>query len=225
MKAKKRNWKIYGLIMVLLLELFILPVPEAKADLYYTLENGGNLTLVNSAADRKYGYEMAFTDVSLYGVKPKIISSKKSVAKIKNNGGGLFTVIPKKAGTTKIKLTATVNRKKITRKATIKIVKFKQPFKTLKINGKNYTKKIKQSNNMTTIKTDKSKVKLNYKLKSDWKVLYSSFYNQGDYSVNTPKVKNGSTFSLDVNDTLIISMTLRNKKTHGEIMVSFNVSR
>ena len=125
MKAKKRNWKIYGLIMVLLLELFILPVPEAKADLYYTLENGGNLTLVNSAADRKYGYEMAFTDVSLYGVKPKIISSKKSVAKIKNNGGGLFTVIPKKAGTTKIKLTATVNRKKITRKATIKIVKFK----------------------------------------------------------------------------------------------------
>ena len=54
MKAKKRNWKIYGLIMVLLLELFILPVPEAKADLYYTLENGGNLTLVNSAADRKY---------------------------------------------------------------------------------------------------------------------------------------------------------------------------
>lgn len=65
MKAKKRNWKIYGLIMVLLLELFILPVPEAKADLYYTLENGGNLTLVNSAADRKYGYEMAFTDVSL----------------------------------------------------------------------------------------------------------------------------------------------------------------
>ncbi len=226
MKTKKRNWKIYGLIMVLLLELFILPAPEAKADLYYTLENGGKLTLVSSAADRKNGYETAFTDLPFDGLqgKPKITSSKKSVAKIKNEGGGLFVIMPKKAGTTKIKLTAKVNGKKVTRKATIKIVKFKQPFKTLKIGGKNCIKKVNQSYNMANIKTDKSKIKLNYKLKSGWKVLYSSAYKQGSYTGKSIKVKNGAAFPLGDNETYVISMSLRNKKTGEEISVLFNVS-
>lgn len=57
-----------------------------------------------------------------------------------------------------------------------------------------------------------TKIKLNYKLKSGWKVAASSVNKWGDYRQSDIKVKNGTTLSLQANDTYIVSMCLKNKR-------------
>lgn len=142
---RRKHLTTIGLILALVLSFVSYPALEVKADPSMGIKNGSKKTLINSAADRKEGYYIYFSDMPDSVKKIKVSNSKKSIATIKYFGYGMFTVKPKKAGTTKVTLTGTADGKKIMRRCTIKIVNFKQPFKSLKIDGKDYRKKIKSA--------------------------------------------------------------------------------
>lgn len=207
---RRKHLTTIGLILALVLSVVSYPALEVKADPSMGIKNGSKKTLINSAADRKEGYYIYFSDMPDSVKKIKVSNSKKSIATIKYFGYGMFTVKPKKAGTTKVTLTGTADGKKITRRCTIKIVNFKQPFKSLKIDGKDYRKKVKSSGNGIGVKTKKSKIKFNYKLNSGWKVV--------DAQTDGKKVKNGKTYSLPIGEQYVgIELYVKNKKT-GEIV-------
>lgn len=203
MKKGKKRLTILGLIMAMLIGVISYPALDVKAEEIY-VKNGNKITLIKSAQDKLY--TLYFTDVHGTVTKVKASSSKKSVATVEYFGYGLFYVRPKKAGSTKITINVIADGKKVTRKCTVKIVNFKQPFKSLKINGKSYTKKIKGSDN--TIYTKTSKFKFNYKLNPGWKVVHAWGY-RGSKVVN---LKSGKTYSQSE-----VRMSLKNKKT-GEII-------
>lgn len=207
---RRKHIAIIGIIMALIIGFVPYPASEVKADPSMSVKNGEKKTLINSAMDRKEGYYIYFSDMPDSVNKIKVSTSKKSVAAIKKLGYGMFTVKPKKAGTTKVTVTGTADGKKITRKCTIKIVNFKQPFKSLKIDGKNYSKKVKSSGNGIGVKTKKSKIKFSYKLNSGWKVV--------DARADGKKVKNGKTYSLPIEERYVgIELYVKNKKT-GEMV-------
>lgn len=214
---RRRHITTIGLILALVLSFVTYPASEVKADGAIGIKNGAKKTLINSAADRKWGYELYFSDMPDNVKKTKISVSRKSVAKVEYFGYKMFAVTPKKTGTLKVTITGVVNGKKIMRKCTIKIVKFKQPFKSLKIDGKDYHKKVKSSGNGIDVRTKKSKIMFNYKLNSGWKVV--------EARVGKKKVKNGKTYSLPMNEEYMgIELYVKNKKTKEIVNVSITVA-
>ena len=212
MMERRRHITTIGLILALVLSFVTYPALEVKADPSMGVKNGSKKTLINSAADRKEGYYIYFSDMPDSVKKVKVSVSKKSVIKVKYIGYGMFVVQPKKTGTSKVTVTGVADAKKITRKCTIKIVNFKQPFKCLKIDGKDYRKKVKSSGNGIGVKTKKSKIKFNYKLNSGWKVV--------DARADGKKVKNGKTYSLSIGEQYVgIELYVKNKKTGETVAV------
>lgn len=140
--------------------------------------------------------------------KIKIASSKKSVATAKSLGGGAFQITSKKAGTTNIKITATVNKKTVTYKGTIKVVNYENPFKTLKIDGKSYVSIFNKGFDLYT-ETASTKFKLGLKLKSGWKLKEAAYYpGNGSTKNYTKKFKNGAEIPVG-----FYSLLLQNTKT------------
>lgn len=201
-------------MLVFLFALMIAPVKNVKADDTVSVKNGFKQTVVYSKTDKKWGYNYCVTSVPDNAKKCKVTSSKKSVGTVENYGYGVFNFMPKKEGKTTITITGVVNGKTKKWKGTIRVVKFQQPFKVLKINGKSYLKKIKGSNNYCEMKTGKDKIRIDYKLQPGWKVVESY--------VNDEKVKSGKTYSKDENGSMVIYMTLKNRKRGEKIFFYFS---
>lgn len=216
MNKSKLKQRIQGMILIFLFTIIIFPAMTVRADDTICVKNGFKKTLVYSKYDKKYGYNFE-TDIPQNAKKCKVSSSKKSVATVENYGSGYFCLKPKKEGKTTVTVTGVVNGKTVKCKGTVRVVKFQQPFKTLKIDGKSYLKKLNASYNYLEIKTKKSKVKFSYKLQPGWKILESQ--------VNDGKVKNGKTYSIGEEEPLQIYILLKNKKSGEEIMTIFYVYR
>ena len=207
MGNKRMRQMIYGTVMVLFLGLIAYP-STAKADITYGVKNGFKKTVSCSAVDRENGYFLSASNIPAKAKKVKISLSKKSVGKVKSYGGGDFVFYPKKAGKTKITITAVVKGKKVKCKGTINVVKFKQPFKSLKVDGKDYSNNIKGSEGSAVeVKSNKSKAKVELNLKSGWKV--SKVYK------GEKKMKNRKSFTLKKGDG--IGVYVKNKKNNMEV--------
>lgn len=85
-------------------------------------------------------------------------------------GFAWIDITPKKIGKTKVTITANVNGKKITCKGTITIAKFQKGLSKLKIDGKNYLKKVKSRETIIYNKSNNKTFKLEYKLSPGWKI-------------------------------------------------------
>lgn len=60
---RRRHITTIGLILALVLSFVTYPVLEVKADPSMGVKNGSKKTLINSAADRKEGYYIYFSDM------------------------------------------------------------------------------------------------------------------------------------------------------------------
>ena len=134
--------------------------------------------------------------------KVKASSSKKSVIKTEVYEGDVYLTV-KKTGTA----TVTIKNKSThkTYKCTVKVVKYKNPFKVFRFAGKNVTKKFKTYHmGSTTVK--KAKAKLSIKPKSGWKIkkiIYSrSKYNskKDKYVGHKKAIRNNKTIKVSKTD-------------------------
>lgn len=236
-----RNW--LGLWMALFM-VCLFPQICAKADFQKTtVKNNFTKVLIYSGK-----YADPVTEPWVFDVnnlvkmkKVTVSSSQKSVVTVKkltdNTGafGGTagetacwcLQAEPRKAGTSKITIECTNARgKKVTYKGTIKVVKFVNPFKTLKIDGKSYLSKIKGDNCDIKVKSKAKKFKLNFKLKSGWKLIgtpkFEYFSDSGYKSVGA--FKNGKTYKLNKGDTYV-ALDLKNSKTKAVEKIYITVTR
>lgn len=216
MKNKKVYQKIFGVIMILFLGAIICPNTAYAKNKYvafvYDDYGTSKSTIVYSAKDKKYGYyyNIGFRYGTIKNVK--ISTSKPAVGKVKltKNGDGEFIFYPKKAGTTTVKVSAVVDGKKITKKKTIKVVKFTQPFKTLRIDGKNCLRQVKSSNTVFAVKTKNKNAKFSYTLNKGWEVETA-----WDDCIMMKKKKS---YGLTEYDRYLL---LKNKKTGVRVTVHF----
>lgn len=178
MKNKKQKWMCIVFLLFLGFSVVFpnITVKAKSEEGYIDIEKNFKQTITCSSADKKEGYFLGIDNVlPKNATEIKVTSSNKSVAGIrKGKWGANFYLKPKKTGTTRVVVSAVVGTEKVNYTGTVKVVNFKNPFKTLKINGKNYSKQVKGSNNYIEIK--KSKIKLNYKLKSGWKIESKDAY-------------------------------------------------
>ncbi|MDO4557145.1 MAG: hypothetical protein Q4B70_18700 [Lachnospiraceae bacterium] len=194
---------------------------EVKAGGGFGVTNKFKETVTLTKDNKGYGVAFDLVDVSNGSYKNiKVTSSKKSVATIEK--GGLneeIIVYPKKAGTTKITWTATDEKtnKEVKQTGTIKVVKFENPFSTLKIADKNYASKVKKDLSVISTKTGKTKLKLKYKLKKNWKLdkngSYFSTYDTSTGKSKIQSIKTGKTYTIKKNSWTSFQITLKNTKT------------
>lgn len=171
---KNKRLKLTGMIFLLFLSFAVVfPGITAKAESgsgYLVIEKNSKQTVTCSAVDKKVGYLLDIHNILPKNAKKiKVTSSRKSVASIrKEKWGDCFFLKPKKTGTTKLTISAVAGKKKVKYTNIVKVVNFRNPFKALKINGKSYLKQIKGASNYINI--ENSKIKLDCKLKSGWKI-------------------------------------------------------
>ena len=208
--------------------LSILPVQKVKAggaDKY--VKNNFKETVINDKND----YIFTLQEPLIPLKKVKVISSNTKVATAKNMGWegqvNQFRLTPKKEGTTKITITGTANGKKIKLKGTVKVVNFENPFTKLTLGGESYLSKMKNRGTRIEIKTDKSALKLQYKLKPGWKIKKSDT----SYSVSSDQymyhnVENGKIYSVPEDKRVMLTITIPcvNKNKGIEESISFGIS-
>lgn len=205
--------------------LSILPMQKVKAggaDKY--VKNNFKEMVINDKNDYIFTLQEPLTPIK----KVKITSSNTKVATVKNMGWdqvNQFRLTPKKEGTTKITITGTADGKKIKLKGTVKVVNFQNPFSMFKINGKSYLSEIKfRRNFIHSIQSNKSNIRLQYKLKSGWSLLSGRMTGVINGVRLEKEVKNGTTYPRPKGrgDHLIISMELKNKSTDAVIRLEIS---
>lgn len=209
MSVRSMRKMILGMVMVLFLSVFAYP-STSRADFTFNVKNGFKKTVTYTSTDKKEGYYFSISKIPYSAKKVKVSLSKKSVGRVKSYGGGDFVFYPKKTGTTKVTVTAVVKGKKVNCRGTIQVVKFKKPFKSLKVDGKNYVGKVKSSaGNFIGIKTDKSKVNVGFSLNSEWKV--------SKITIDGKKMKTRRSYTLKKGKYMEI--IVQNKKSKVEVAV------
>lgn len=210
----KRNYRKTAVLILLLLFGILLCPAETEAGNNATLGADGQIyiknnfkkTLVYSAKDRKKGY-LFESHVN----KGKVKLSNKSVGKASSCKRGQFDFYPKKPGTTKVKIKSGKKTKTV---GTIKVVKFKQPFKSFKIDGKSYRKQVKSSQTYISVNDSRSKIKVKYELKPGWKVAF--------VRKNLSSCKKKKAYTLSRGGMLDICV--KNKKRGEELIVSVDLA-
>lgn len=212
MRKRKNINILWKAAFIVCMAFVILSSSNVKADNAIDIKNNFKETVVISKYDKKEGHVFCLADTR--GDIIKVVSSDQSVATVKH-GSFCFWLFPKKTGTTKITVTAMNGNKKVKRSGTVQIVKFKNPFRTLKIGGKNYASKLKSSYNLIHIKTKKSKIKLNFKLQPNWKIDpgRSSVWGSDTPGNLDGVIKAGQEYYLKKGEYLVVNMGLKNKKS------------
>ena len=223
MRKEQNISRFLRIAVIAFMAVIIFPAANVKADRGIEIEkNHFKKAVVLSEYDKKEG-EIFWLNSKL-GKILKVESSNKSVATVKKWGGDYgFYLLQKKAGTTKIIITMLKGDKKVKRSGTVQVVKFENPFQSLKMNGKDYKKKLNASYNSVQIKTKKSNNKLKYKLKPGWKVDFSYVWEWGYYP--NCKLKNGQNYTLENGEALHIFMEVKNKKSGLSIGTNLTIQR
>lgn len=122
------------------------------------------------------------------------------------------TVTALEPGSGKLTVKVWKNGTKKTYKINVKVVKYKNPVKSLKIGSKEYAKKFKNNDILGNVKFPVSKKKISIKPASGWKV--KSIVAYAGPEQNAVKAKNNSTFNFKKWEPVRnILVTLENKKT------------
>lgn len=173
------------------------------------------------------------------GAVVRATSSNPSIVAVESSKNGVW-IRAKKEGTVQVTITANVLENagfvKRTRTKTIQVIKFQNPYKQLKINGKSYLSDIKNRQSVRHIKVKSSKVKIQFKSrpKSGWNnpsmKVYSSkngnFQNRKDYVYLDRQMHRKSitkTYSLSPGETLKINLYVRDKEfSYGMDMIDYD---
>lgn len=110
-------------------------------------------------------------------------------------------------GTTKIKVTVTVNAKSYTKYCTYTVYKWENPFKTLKIGSKNYLSKFNKTG-LVSLNEDISGKKFIFKLKPEFTLDVTNYAVKGTFSDST--LKSGQYLP---ENTYRVSIRVKSKKT------------
>lgn len=222
MKQRHKTKKAWAILTALILIAVMCTPVIASADGTIGVSDGFKETIILSKTDQESGYSFYAESLPSNVKNVKVTSSKKSVATVKGNGYFNFTVTPKKVGTTKITLKGKSGKKTVTCKGTITVVKFQQPFKTLKINGVNHRSDVKSSVNVQNVQVDKSKVKIDFKPASGWKVSYTTVYAGAG---TTQKLKSGKTYTIGEAGYISASISMVNKKNGAVISTYLHIRK
>ena len=133
-----------------------------------------------STLEKKAVFNISSKFKKTKNVKAK--SSQPSVVAVKKKSGKFYLTI-KKPGRAKLTFTNKKTGKKYT--STIRVVKYKSPFKTFKLGKKSVKGKFK-TRNTGTLKTKATKAKVNIKPKWGWqvkKITYITLYQNDDKNV------------------------------------------
>ena len=226
---KKLKKMLLTAVLMMAFSVCLIPAMTANADGFITddfVKNGFKKTLVNvpqtcSASKEDHAWHIALK----IDDKAKILSVKSSNSKVASIGKRFYKpftdifITPKKPGTTKITIVAKTGGKQVTCKGTVTVVKFEKPFTKLKIGGKSYLNKIKCGALCNLdIHTKKNGLKLEYKLRSGWKIKSVNFTNENGENINyKKKFKNGT------NLFGFYWIIVRNTKTKVEQSICINV--
>lgn len=138
-----------------------------------------------------------------YKIPKKVISvksSNKSVATIKKIANNYVRVVAKKQGTT----TLVVNAKGTTYQCKLNVVKYKNPFKTVKVGGTNFTSKFnKVTSDDYDFKSLKKKMKISVKCNSGFTSLKIKKMDGSTFKIKA--CKNNSTIKFNEGDIIILS--------------------
>ena len=134
----------------------------------------------------------------------KVTLSDKKTLSVAPLGKPLYSVIwmtYKKPGRTRVTVTAVMKKgkkstKTVTCKFTIVTQKFASPLASMKIGGKEYTKKITKCQSGVVHAGGKKKLKFTYKLKPGWKIS-----SEGNcFWADGKKIKNGGFINMTSRD-------------------------
>ena len=200
---KKLKKMLLTAAVVMTFAICLVPAMTTNADGFTTddfVQNGFRKTLADvpktcPAPKEEHAWHIALKADN----KAKILSVKSSNSKVASIGKAFYKpftdifITPKKPGTTKITIVAKTGGKQITCKGTVTVVKFEKPFTKLKIEGKDYLKEIKcGSTYYLDVDTKKDGLKLEYKLRSGWKIKSVFAMNEKYEDINYKKeFKNG----------------------------------
>ncbi|MGN1167442.1 MAG: hypothetical protein ACI4S2_13560 [Lachnospiraceae bacterium] len=220
---RRMKTKILELMTVLFLVLLICPAMTAKADdnEYWISKRNFKETVYMPIGNQKKDGICMHLNLPANSKNYKVSVNNKKLLKAKMQYG-VLVLYPKKTGTVKVTVTAVSNGKKVKSKGTIKLVKYENPFKTLKIGGKSYRKKI----TMRCIHdgfniANKTSMKINYKLKSGWKFVSKDVAIEDEEgNVKSWNIKNGKTYTWPKGNDMQVYMILKNKKHGGLVYVN-----
>lgn len=226
--------RILGLLALCFMALSLypkVPVQAAYAGILgyeQNLKDGFRETIVYNPSDAQGYYEVNADGIYGHTCKNrKAVSSDKKIVTVKYSPvHQCFLLTPKKTGTAKVTFSAVRKGKKVTCQGTVKVVKFQNPVKSLKINGKNYAKEIKTTNAVLHIKTKKPTAAFHYKLQPGWKVesAYGEILGEDNPLGIYREIKNKETYSLQEGN-LLIRMTLKNTKRGEQVHIALSVER
>ena len=228
----KKMKKIFGMLMFCFLALVLAPQSSVRAAYLgilrfeENLEDGFEETAVYSPVDVRGYYEMNVKGMYASSCKNiKAVSSDKKVATVRYSADEkCFLFTPKKPGKVDLTFSATKKGKKITCSGTVRVVRFKRPVRALKVDGKDYAKKIKTANAVVHIKTEKNKIPFEYRLQDGWELEYA--YGQTRRTKSTwgkiEPIKDKKTFTVKKGD-LLIEMVLRNERRGEKVRIYLSV--
>ena len=175
---------------------FVPQVETAHADSFNTVKYKSKITV--TTGDPSIDLDMGKKVKS--SAKVTVKSSKKSVIEPFYESGHVYLSVKKKG---KAKITIKNKSTKKTYKCTVKVIKYKNPFKKFKVGKLNGAKTFKtwSTGMMKSTPAKGTKAKVTIKAKKGWKVkkitLVSSKFNSsnGSFKTVTKNVKNKSTIT------------------------------
>ena len=219
---KKRLTKILSAMLVFVMVMCLVPPVEAAASKVKkpTFDTDMLLNYYPKAGKDWISCAMAlnnnYEDNSWKITKLKSSNTKVlTVKKIDNYSGIMIT--PKKAGKSTITFKATKGSKTYSYKCVVKVMKYENPVKTLKIGSKNYASKFSKMDYIDLDGKKNYEGKLSIKTNKNWKVTYILIYDAKTDKVK--EYKNNKKIKLKKNQSLYIYFTNTKNDNHSCISI------
>ncbi len=146
---------------------------------------------------------------SVKSSNPKVVAAKKITF---NEGVPGIQITPKKVGSSKVTIKIKRNGKTYTSTRTDYVLKYTNPFKSVKVGNKEYVKSFDKTHSPNIAFRGSKKVSV--KTKSDWKVRSIWTYNNKDGKIKS--YKNNKT--VNTKNTTQLSIELQNTKNKNIII-------
>lgn len=185
-KMKEITRKLLSIVLVMALMIPITPaqnVSAAKIEITNkTFKNEGTYTVYVKERNSVEFEQVSGEVVSVESSDPSVLGAKKS--------DGSLVITGKKAGTSVITCKYSLSEDEtFTVTATINVEKLKNPFRVLKVGGKNHLSQVVSCENLITDTQSSSERKIEFKLKKGCKLVNAKYYpGEG----KATKIKSGS---------------------------------
>lgn len=216
----KRIKKVIFAALFMVLTLSVMRVSDVKAGAI-GVKYDKKITVSLVGTSTFYGLDMGnklngATSIKVTSSNDAVIEAEYIVYDKKNYDNGALFMTANKTGTTEITVKVKTKSKTSTYKTTVKVVKYKNPIKKIKIGKKNLTKKFNKSINYNCFDEIKKNDIISIKLKKGWKIKdiewNYSYYINGSYKTKYRKVKNGGKINIPKDSMPTLNIRVYNKK-------------